>query len=171
MDGSTILDAITYGSQEDDIATGRLFDGGEQWATLRVPTPDSSNEHASGYREYDQLDPLGSGLRLEGGGIPSNGGSVNLRVTGANPGDSVMLFVSRSSNYIDGVISAGVVLVDTNQIILQRTLSVNPNGDALLSAPITNPSLIGVSFFAQSYLPSSSLGQQISNALEIIIAP
>jgi hypothetical protein len=82
-----------------------------------------------------------------------------------------MLFVSRSSNYIDGVISAGVVLVNTNQIVLQRTLSVNPNGDALLSAPITNPSLIGVSFFAQSYLPSSSLGQQISNALEIIIAP
>jgi hypothetical protein len=171
VDGSTILDAITYGSQEDDIATGRLFDGGAQWATLRVPTPDSSNEHPSGYREYDQLDPLGSGLRLEGGGIPSNGGSVNLKVTGANPGDSVMLFVSRSSNYIDDVISAGVVLVGTNQIVLQRTLSVNSNGDALLNAPINNPSLVGVSFFAQSYLPSSSLGQQISNALEIIIAP
>ena len=42
--GTTILDAITYGPQEDDVSTGRLFDGGDQWASLQSPTPGIPNE-------------------------------------------------------------------------------------------------------------------------------
>lgn len=169
-DGTTILDAISYGPQEDDISMGRLFDGGNQWATFQSPTPGISNEQNGGYREYSQLDPFAHSLRLQGNGIPSYGNTVNLKVSGITSSNNVIVYVSNTPDYIDDLAATGVVLISPNQIVLQRSLSVNPSGEAFMSAPINSPSLIGRSFFAQAYSPSST-DEQISNGLEVIIAP
>ena len=168
-DATTYRDYFDFSDQEADVSTGRLFDGADQWATFRAPTPNSSNEQSCGYRAYDQLDPFAHGLRLEGSGSPSNGGSVNIKITGANPGDSIMLYVSTSPGYLDSISLAGTILIAPNKLVFQKSLTTNSSGEALMSVPISNPSMIGRSFFAQSHLPSSSIGEQVSNALEVVI--
>jgi hypothetical protein len=96
---------------------------------------------------------------------------VNIKITGANPGDSIMLYVSTSPGYLDSISLAGTILIAPNKLVFQKSLTTNSSGEALMSVPISNPSMIGRSFFAQSHLPSSSIGEQVSNALEVVICP
>lgn len=42
-DGSTIVDSITYGLQQEDISFGRSCDGCLDWTYFNVPTPDAPN--------------------------------------------------------------------------------------------------------------------------------
>ncbi|MEA2095498.1 MAG: lamin tail domain-containing protein [Candidatus Cloacimonadota bacterium] len=44
VDGTTILDSLTYGVQTTDISYGRLPDGTETWELFTIPTPGASNE-------------------------------------------------------------------------------------------------------------------------------
>ncbi len=168
-DGTTILDAFSFGPQLDDISTGRLFDGDAQWVTFSSPTPDASNEQSCGYRAYDQLDPAAHGLLQEGSGSPANGGSVNIKVSGAAPGDTVFLYVSKDPDYLDHLSAAGVVLISPVGILSRVSLLADANGEANLTQALNNPTLIGRSFFSQAHLPASSLGEQASNALEVTI--
>ncbi|MDP7246295.1 MAG: CotH kinase family protein [Planctomycetota bacterium] len=171
VDGVTILDSITYGPQSDDISTGRLFDGNSLWATFIAPTPGVSNEQSCGFREFDQFDPSAHGLHLEGIGSPAYGGALNIKISGAASGDFVTIYASTSPDYIDAYSAAGVVLINPNQIVFQRRLSANGNGEASMSTQLNNAALIGRRFFAQAHALSSSLGEQVSNGLEVIICP
>ena len=170
-DGVTILDAVAFGQQADDISTGRLLDGDSQWVTFSSPTPNASNEQSCGYRAYDQLDPLAHGLKLRGSGSPAYGGSIDILLSGAAAGNTMTLYVSLSPSYLEEITSAGVVLINPFQLVFQRQLSADLNGEASLTAPLNNPALIGRSFYAQGHLPSSVLGEMVSNALEVTICP
>ncbi len=44
VDGTTILDSLTFGVQTADISYGRLPDGTDTWEFFTVPTPGTSNE-------------------------------------------------------------------------------------------------------------------------------
>ena len=43
VDGTTILDSLTFGVQTADISYGRLPDGSETWEFFTIPTPGASN--------------------------------------------------------------------------------------------------------------------------------
>ncbi len=170
-DGVTYRDYFAFGSQGPDISTGRLFNGVDSWVTFSVPTPDASNEQTCGYRAYDQLDHAAHGLLQESSGSPANGGSVNIKVSGAAPGDTVFLYVSKDPDYLDHLSAAGVVLISPMGILSRASLLADANGEATLTQSLNNPSLVGRSFYSQAHLPSSSLGEQASNALEVTICP
>jgi len=42
-EGFTIIDSLTFGPQETDLAMGRSVDGGMEWITFSQPTPGFSN--------------------------------------------------------------------------------------------------------------------------------
>jgi len=42
-DGLTIVDALNFGAQQQDISYGRSPDGGDQWASFDTPSPGSTN--------------------------------------------------------------------------------------------------------------------------------
>jgi hypothetical protein len=42
-DGSTLIDSVTFGSQDEDASYGRLPDGGDNWQVFASPTPGQSN--------------------------------------------------------------------------------------------------------------------------------
>ncbi|HBF23456.1 MAG TPA: hypothetical protein DDW23_06545 [Planctomycetes bacterium] len=170
-DGVTVLDAVQYGEQVDDISTGRMLDGQSAWVTFSSPTPTSRNENACGYRAYDQLNAAAHGLRLDGFGDPALGSTVNIQISGAAAGDGLFLYASSSFDYLDAILPGKVVLIAPGSLIFQRTLTANGAGEALLSVPVNNPSLVGRSFFAQVHLPQSVLEDEVSNGLEIIICP
>jgi hypothetical protein len=170
-DGLTLRDHIVFGAQESDISTGRLFDGDDQLVTFSAPTPEASNEQSCGYRSYDQLDSSAHGLLLEGSGTPSIGASVDLTVSGSAAGDSVVLYASSEPAYLDSLISGGVVLINPSRLVQNKTVTADGSGIASLSVPLNNSSLAGRAFYLQAHLPSSALGVQVSNALELIVCP
>jgi len=45
--GTSIIDSLTFGSQEDDISYGRFPDGSEQWQFFASPTPGEANSTTS----------------------------------------------------------------------------------------------------------------------------
>ena len=170
-DGVTVRDYFSFGAQAADVSSGRLFDGGEPWVSLLQPTPEASNEQSCGYRSYDQLDPAAHGLSLSGTGTPAVGGTVDVTVTGAAAGDSMTLYVSRAPAYLDSLIDAGVGLIDPSQLQLTRSMVADASGSASLSAPILNPALAGLTLYLQAHLPSSTIGEQVSSAVELVICP
>ena len=170
-DGVTARDFLAFSKQESDISTGRIFDGDDQWVTFSSPTANASNEQSCGYRAFDQLDPMAHGLTLQGSGSPAYGGSIDILLSGAAAGSTMTLYVSLSPSYLEEITSAGVVLINPFQLVFQRQLSADLNGEASLTTPLNNPALIGRSFYAQGHLPSSVLGEMVSNALEVTICP
>ena len=170
-DGSTVLDSIQFGEQLDDVSTGRFFDGQSAWVTFYAPTPGVANEQACGHRAYDQLDPSVHGLSLTGTGNPALGGTADIEISGTAPGDGLTLYASSAPAYLDNLLSAGVVLISPSNLVYQASLTANQAGEAYLSASLNNAALVGRSFFLQAHLPSSPLGEQISNGLEITICP
>jgi len=83
----------------------------------------------------------------------------------------VTVYASLASGYNESLLPAGVVLIQPNQLAMTRNLQSNAGGVASLSVPLNNPGLAGRTFYLQAHLPSSTLGQQLSNALELIICP
>jgi spore coat protein H len=47
VDGQTIIDAINFGPQEEDVSYGREHDGGEPWVYFAEATPGASNSSVS----------------------------------------------------------------------------------------------------------------------------
>ena len=47
-DGTTQVDALSYGPQTSDISFGRTTDGGPDWQFFLSPTPNASNENSTG---------------------------------------------------------------------------------------------------------------------------
>jgi len=43
IDGETIIDALNFGAQDEDVSYGRYPDGGSEWAYFENPTPGASN--------------------------------------------------------------------------------------------------------------------------------
>jgi hypothetical protein len=43
-DGISIIDSISFGTQNIDISFGRTIDGGNLWTTFTTPTPNASND-------------------------------------------------------------------------------------------------------------------------------
>ncbi len=170
-DGTTVRDFYDFSDQAPDVSTGRLFDGGTPWVSLHTPTAGASNGQSCGYRSFDQVDPFAHGLLLEGFGSPAVGGSADVKVSGATQGDAINLYVSREADYLSGLTEAGVALVSLSKLVMQSGLTANAFGEATVTVPINNPALVGFTFYAQAHMPTSSLGEQLSNALEIIICP
>ncbi|MDN5354963.1 MAG: hypothetical protein PWQ09_1719, partial [Candidatus Cloacimonadota bacterium] len=44
VDGTTIIDSLTFGEQTSDVSYGRLPDGSDTWQFFDVPTPGESNQ-------------------------------------------------------------------------------------------------------------------------------
>lgn len=75
-DGTTILDQVDFGPQQDDVAWGRLPDGHGSWQAL-TPTPGVANDASA----VDPHRPRSPELRLAAAPNPFNGGLV-LEVDG-----------------------------------------------------------------------------------------
>ncbi len=44
VDGTTIIDSLTYGEQTTDVSEGRMPDGSDNWQFFETPTPGESNQ-------------------------------------------------------------------------------------------------------------------------------
>jgi len=171
-DGVTLRDFIHFDEQADDVATARMEDGFGDWVTTKSATPDSLNIPSCGYWDYGPLDPFLHSLTLAGSGSPSlSGGSIDVVVGGLSPGDSLNLYASTASAYLDTLVPDGVALIDPSRLIQTVPLTANGSGQASLSVPISNPGLLGARFYCQAYAPTASLGVGLSNGLQITICP
>ncbi len=47
-DGATLIDAITFGRQNNDVSYGRSVDGGDTWESFKTPTPGQPNSGEPG---------------------------------------------------------------------------------------------------------------------------
>jgi uncharacterized protein (TIGR03437 family) len=43
VDGTTLIDSVTFEAQQADVSMGRFPDGGEEWTTFSTPTPGAAN--------------------------------------------------------------------------------------------------------------------------------
>lgn len=93
-DGVTLLDQISFGAQDPDIAIGRFPDGGLPWTRIGTPTPGSENIKAYlGFVEavsvslergfYDE--PISIALST-----PTEGATILYTLDGRNPGISTV---------------------------------------------------------------------------------
>jgi hypothetical protein len=170
-DGTTVLDAFYFGTQQENVSSGRLFDGQSEWVTFAEATPASSNQIICGYRPFDQLDPAAHPLEMVGIGSPAIGGTVQIEIRNAPPSGTVLLFASRGADEITNLTSAGTVLLDMSQVFFQQPLQTDSTGVATLLVPLNSTALIGQTFYAQGISLSMGPDGALSNGLELVICP
>lgn len=71
-DGTTILDAMNFGPQEEDVSYGRSPDGGDAWVSFDQPTPGATN----GTSSTDPVSMLPEELLLMNYPNPFNSGTM-----------------------------------------------------------------------------------------------
>ena len=169
--GQTVIDAVTFGAQTEDVSIGRLFDGGSEWATLFAATPDASNEQGCGYRSFDQLNSNAHPISLTGTGSPAFGGAVQLTLQGLDPQESVLLAASKSADFNNQITSAGVVFLNIGTLMFQQSYTADAQGTVQVQLPIHNPALVGQVFYSQAYALNQGGSSALSNGVEIIICP
>lgn len=170
-DGTTVLDAFSFGVQRENFSSGRLLDGQSQWVTFSGPTPGTSNQVICGYRSFDQLDASAHPLELLGVGLPAIGGSVQIEVRNAPSSSTILLFASRGSDEIADLTSAGTVLLDMSRVVFQQSVQVDSAGVATFIAPLNNPALVGQAFYAQAISLNMGSDGALSNGLELVVCP
>ncbi len=80
-DGTTMIDAYTFGQQLTDVSEGRDPDGGPSWVLYGVPTPGATNDTPPGVNKTEiPVADIGGGLYT---------GSVTITLTSATQGADI----------------------------------------------------------------------------------
>lgn len=170
IDGISVLDYYSFGAQQIDISTGRLFDGGEQWVTFPVPSPDALNATgATGYRTFSALDSTANTLSLSGAGTPVLTAPITFEIRNGPSSNSVIFGLSWTTNYT--TYPSGAVVLIALPTFLRTTLLTNSSGEADLTMTVPNdPTLVGLPVYAQCITYYSGV-VEASNGLETVIGP
>ena len=169
IDGATLLGSTRFGSQQADIATGRLLDGGQPWVTFPSPSPRQPNElGACGTRSYSALDPRWHRLTRALTGLPKIGTSPALTVAGGPPSGSSVLLLDAWFGYVDLTFGPLALLLDPNQLVGPFTLPLDSTGAGRVVLPIPNcGSIPGTKANLQQFAVDGA-GLTASNALELV---
>lgn len=168
VDGSTVLDYVSFGLQEPDVATARLVDGGELWVTTPDTTAFARNDLTCGARRFDALDPLRNAGTMAMSGTPSIGGSVNMAITGFAPGQGFDFVIGAQPVTVDDPLSGLTLLVE--QRLDQTRIFADATGSANFPVPIpSQANLIGLTVYAQAGTRAAT--PAATNALQIVICP
>ncbi len=108
-DGSTQIDAYTFGPQLADISEGRDPDGGSDWVFYSDPTPGSANDTDPGTGIAEK--PVAN---LEGGFYS---GSIELTLTSATPGAVIYYTLDGSDPDDDDDEYNGAIDIDETTVI------------------------------------------------------
>ena len=155
--GSKIVDWLTFGTQRDDVSTGRPF-GHNLLVSLDPPSPGRVNmPRPSGHLSYDGLNAAISQIRLRGNGHAGVSSQVWYDITDAPPQTPGLLAVSIGPwHTVLG--SLGTLLVNPVAMVL-LPISTDPIGEARLAAPV--PDIVGLrrqSIFLQAIVLSGNRG-------------
>ncbi len=169
-DGASVLDYYAFGTQETDISTGRLIDGGERWVTYPVPSPDALNAPGTtGYRTYSALEPAANTLSLTGAGTPVLSAPITFEIRNGPTSNWVVFGLSWNHNY--STYPSGAVLLIGVPPFWKTTLWTNGSGAVNLNMTIpNNPNLVGLPVYAQC-LTYYSGPVEAANGLETVIGP
>ncbi|MAG55368.1 MAG: hypothetical protein CMJ83_03670 [Planctomycetes bacterium] len=170
-DGVTLQDVVTFGPQQPDVSTGRLFDGGAQLVTFPTPTPDLLNASgACGVRRYDMLASEASTIALDVVGSPGIGQTFTFRTLFGPPQSVTPLLVASAPAMIPVPFTAVTLLVDLTFLELAQPTS-DVFGTTLVPVTLpSDPALVGLTFYLQSYAIQGAT-VAASNALEVRICP
>ena len=170
-DGTTPIDTVTFGVQTSDVSSGLLFDGVGPSVTFLDPSPEALNSSgACGTRRYSALDSVTHPVGLDLTGVPSQGASVSLDISGGAASAPAYLFVSPSAAY-QSAGAVGVVLFDLTQAVL-LPLSLDGVGEFSINLTIPNPSsAVGLPLYLQAFSLPAGGPKTASNGLELIICP
>lgn len=166
-DGTTLRDAITFGPQAIDVATGRLFDGGVQWATFAA-TPGALNHAGCGLRAYDQLDPVGHTLGLTASGSGSIGSTVTLAASGFLPASSTFFALGSAPLYAP--VAPNVIALMNGAVVI----ALPADGAGALNLPLFIPptgGLIGLDVYFQVAGLDALGSLAASNAIHLDVCP
>jgi len=168
--GTTLLDDYTFGPQEADIATGRLFDGLETWVTFSAPSPDEPNAPGTaGYREFSALLSTAHTTELSAFGYPGLGASTTIKLRNGPLSTQVMLPISLQSAYLPFQDDIAVLV----NIPFTMMLFLPTDGTGAVDLPLiipADPLLEGLYLYWQSLAQSAGI-YHASNGLEMIIGP
>jgi len=169
-DGSSVLDYYSFGVQETDISTGRLFDGDESWVTFPVPSPDALNAPGTtGYRTFSALESTVNTLSLAGSGTPVLSAPITFEIRNGPTSNWVVFGLSWSAHY--STYPSNAVRLIALPPFWKSTRWTNASGAVDISMTIpNNPNLVGLPVFAQC-LTYYSGPVEASNALETTIGP
>ncbi|MEM7309213.1 MAG: CotH kinase family protein [Planctomycetota bacterium] len=168
-DGTTLLDSIIFGAQDDDVSTGRLDDGEDLMVTFPVPTPNALNDGGCGLRAYDQLDPFGHTLDLDAAGTGAVGTIVTLTASGLEPGSLAYLGFASAPAHIP--LGSGTVLLLGGSVSIVPLLA-DGLGEITLPLGIPNsPLLVGLDVYCQFAGTDAASLVAGSNALHLSICP
>jgi hypothetical protein len=168
-DGRTLLDFVTFGLQQGDVATGRLFDGGMPWVTYESPTPLTANApNGCGVRAYSALNVLHHPARLAVTGAPKIGSQVSVGMTRGLPNGVFVVLFATSDGYLP-VLPSFVLLTSAPFLIDAVLADATGNATAPLALP-DDPSLVGGKLYLQS-LAVDLAAMVGSNAVEVGICP
>jgi hypothetical protein len=172
-DGATLLDSYVFGPQQADLATGRVLDGSEPWATLLEPTPRLRNElAATGTRRYTARYAPDHALELGLSGAPRIGTTPALTGAGGGAATPAVLFVAPRPAYF-GLAGIGLgpvaLLVDPLSVSVLATTVHDGQGRFTLALPIPDDrGLVGGRVYLQT-LAVGAGGVAASNALELVL--
>ena len=170
-DGITLQDVVTFGPQQADVSTGRLFDGGSQLVTFADPTPDALNAPgACGVRRYDMLASENTTIALDVVGTPGIGQSFTFQSLFGPPQTLTPLLVATAPAEIAVPFTSLTLLVDLTFLELGLPTS-DVFGTSQVAVTLPNdPGLVGLTFYLQSYAIAGAAASG-SNALEVRICP
>jgi CotH protein/lamin tail-like protein len=168
VDGVTLLDFMSFGLQEADVATARLHDGSDLWVTTPDTTPAASNNQTCGVRAYDALDSARNVATFEVFGTPSPGTTVQLRVSGFAVGQTLLMYLGSKPVALDDQVSGLSMMV--GEIFNQFPMTADITGRAQIDLPIPpNTGLVGMSFYLQA--GTRGLAPIATHGIEAVICP
>jgi hypothetical protein len=132
--GTRLLDSLTFGTQRDNVSTGRPF-GYNMWLSFETPSPGRINlPHPSGHLNYDGLNASVSELRLTGNGHAGASSQVWYDISGA-PRQTAGLMAASIGPWHSVLGSLGTLLVNPVAMAL-LPIGTDATGKARLTAPV-----------------------------------
>ncbi|MHC4812906.1 MAG: CotH kinase family protein [Planctomycetota bacterium] len=168
-DGLTRLDTISYGPQQADVSTGRVFDAQTPWVTWPVPTPGKINDVpqlSCGFRQFGPQDPTGHRMTLATD--PARiGRTFDLKLANGPSSGSVLLFIGAKPGHL--VLGGGVTFLLAPPLLGPVPVPTQADGSFRLRVLVPNDNkLIYQRFYAQTGGVDAQ-GFTASNGLELIV--
>jgi len=172
-DGFTLLDGYTFGEQDADITTGRLFDGNPLRVSLLDPSPGAPNApSACGVRRYSALIPSSHVADLDVNGAPSLGTTPVLEVRDAPSGEPHFLLASFGPVHVPVSGSPLTLLLDPVGLNILSVGATNGAGEINVPIPLPNdPAFAGFVIYLQAAAFPAGLPPVATNALEVTLCP
>ncbi len=164
-DGATLIDGVSFGAQQADVALGRLFDAHAQWVGLLDPTPGASNTPSCGARRYTAFEVFENPVSLEITGVLKPGSVAHLAISGGAP--SAVGVVFWSTGWMYQPLDPGVLLVDlTPPLLIPLNLDSAGSASADFTIP-DDPAIVGTALYLQHLSVNGSGPADLSNAVEL----